>query len=141
MTGFLLDTCTISEWIKPLPDAGLMDWLHAADEDRLHVSAITFGELRKGIELMPEGARKRRRIEWLTGPLTHRFERRLLPVDGVVADVWGRMVARTKLAGLTIGATDVLIAATAETHGLEVVTRNVKDFEPTGVAVVSPWSG
>lgn len=73
--------------------------------------------------------------------LLDRFEGRLLPVDAGVAQAWGRLVARLERHGRTVGTVDALIAATAQRHDLEVVTRSVSDFEPTGVAVVSPWAG
>ncbi|MEV6554962.1 type II toxin-antitoxin system VapC family toxin [Nocardia sp. NPDC051756] len=139
MRSYLLDTSAVSEWVKPRPDPGLSLWLHTADEDRLHLSVITLGEIRKGIEKMVDSPKKRRLVDWLTESLIDRFEGRLLSVDGIVAQAWGRMVARTEGSGNPVEAADALIAATAESHGLEVVTRNVKHFAPTGVPVVCPW--
>ncbi|WP_067847399.1 type II toxin-antitoxin system VapC family toxin [Nocardia lijiangensis] len=140
MKGFLLDTCAVSEWVKPQPNPGLVQWLDEADEDRLHLSVITLGEIRKGVELLSDAGRKQRLVEWLTLSLIGRFERRLLPVDEAVAHAWGRMLARVKTEGRSVDATDALVAATAESHGLEVVTRNVRHFSATGVTVVCPWT-
>jgi toxin FitB len=78
---------------------------------------------------------------WLTTDLRDRFGDRLLPVDTVVADEWGRLLAQAENAGNRIGGIDALIAATAKVHGLQVVTRNVAHFSHTGVDVISPWRG
>lgn len=137
--NYLLDTNVVSEWAKPRPDPGLIKWTHLVDEDRTYVSVITIGELRKGAERMPPGWRRERLREWLGDELSVRFERRILPVGIETGDAWGRMMARTETVGRCVGPTDGLIAATAEVHGLQVVTRNVKHFEPTGVPVHNPW--
>ncbi|AFU04015.1 type II toxin-antitoxin system VapC family toxin [Nocardia brasiliensis] len=139
MKNYVLDTCAVSEWMKPQPDPGLIRWLHTADEDRLHLSVITLGEIRKGIEKLPDSPKRQRLVEWLTESLLTRFGRRILPVDAVVAQAWGRLAARLEQGGTSVESADVLIAATAESHGFTVVTRNVKHFEPTGVSLVCPW--
>lgn len=140
MTGYLLDTAAVSEWAKPRPDPGVVRWLAEVDEDRTHLSVITLGELRQGVQLLPAGRRRSQLAAWLEGSLPHRFEGRVLPVGAEITDVWGRLSARLRRQGRTVGAVDLLIAATAQCHKLRVVTRNVADFEPTGVAVVSPWA-
>ncbi|MEU2251990.1 type II toxin-antitoxin system VapC family toxin [Nocardia xishanensis] len=140
MKGFLLDTCAVSEWVKPRPNPGLVRWLDEADEDRLHLSVITLGEIRKGVELLADAGRKQRLVEWLTISLVGRFERRLLPVDEGVAHAWGRILAGAESEGRPVDATDALLAATAESHGLDLVTRNVRHFSSTGVRVVCPWT-
>jgi toxin FitB len=137
--GFLLDTCVVSEPLKRRPNPGVMQWLAAADEDRLHISTITLGEIRKGIERMSDSPSKRRLDEWLALSVLDRFDRRILSIDAVVADVWGRMAARLEMDGTPVAAADALIAATAEAYNLEVVTRNLGHFAPTGVALASPW--
>jgi predicted nucleic acid-binding protein len=136
---YLLDTAAVSEWMKPQPDSGLARWLDSADEDRLYLSVMTLAEIRKGVELMPESRRRDQLIEWMTGPLLGRFSNRILPIDEVVAQAWGRMIARAQLSGSCVESVDALIAATAESHKLTVVTRNVRHFQPTGVPFIDPW--
>ncbi|WP_205856587.1 type II toxin-antitoxin system VapC family toxin [Phytoactinopolyspora endophytica] len=131
----------MSEWHKPRPDPGLIRWTDTVDEDRTYLSVVTIGELREGMERMPPGRRRDRLNRWLDDELPVRFERRILPVDIETGDVWGRMMARTKKVGRCIDAVDGFIAATAEVHGLEVITRNVPHFESTGVKICNPWSG
>ncbi|QBS45696.1 VapC toxin family PIN domain ribonuclease [Nocardia sp. CS682] len=137
--GYLLDTNAVSEWIKPRPDPGLIEWLHDADEERMFLSVITIGEIRRGVDRMSNGRRKARLTTWLSDQVTDRFDARLLPIDLGVAQAWGRIRARAERAGHRVDAVDALIAATAEAHGLAVVTRNEKDFRGTGVQVLCPW--
>jgi toxin FitB len=139
--SYLLDTNAVSEWVKPRPDPGFVRWLDEVDEDRTYLSVITLGELRKGAERLADGRRRDRLDRWLTGDLPGRFGGRVLPVDAVVADEWGRLLARAGHAGSPVGGFDALIAATAKVHGLQIVTRNVRHFAATGVDVISPWQG
>jgi len=137
--SYLLDTNAISEWVKPRPDPGIVRWLDEVDEDRAYLSVITLGELRKGVDRLAGGRRRDRLEQWLTSELPDRFSERLLPVDAEIATEWGRLLARAERAGTAVGSIDALIAATATVHGLQVVTRNVAHFRPTGAAVLSPW--
>lgn len=137
--SYLLDTNAVSEWVKPRPNRGLVSWLHEVDEDRTYLSVLSLGELRKGIERLPEGAKRERLSAWLADDLVDRFAGRILPVDVQVSDVWGRMVARAELVGRVVPGIDGLIAATALAHRLDVVTRNVAHFDGV-VDVINPWT-
>jgi toxin FitB len=137
--SYLLDTNAISELVKPRPDPGVVRWLDEVDEDRTFLSVITLGELRKGVDRLAAGRRRHRLERWLTDELPGRFGERLLPVDAAVAIEWGRLLAAAENAGMAVGGTDALIAATAKVHGLQVVTRNVAHFRGAGVGVLSPW--
>jgi predicted nucleic acid-binding protein len=136
--NFLLDTNVVSEWVKPRPDPGVIRWTESVDEDRVFLSVISFGELRYGAERMAAGARRRRLEEWLQDELPLRFEGRVLPVDNNVADAWGKTVSRSEALGRPIGVMDAFLSATAETHRLTLVTRNVSDF-PLLKALLNPW--
>ncbi len=96
-------------------------------------------ELRYGTERLPQGARRRRLVSWLTDDLPQRFGARMLAVDAEIADRCGRLMAWIKSSGREIGAMDALIAATADRHDLSVVTRNIKDFKDIGLKLVNPW--
>jgi predicted nucleic acid-binding protein len=141
VTGFLVDTNVISEFIKPQPDRHVIDWLDAADTRSLFASVITYGEIRLGIEDLPSGRRRGELETWLRVGVPAWFESNLLPVSGAVADLWGRLTVHARRRGITIGTADGLIAATALEHNLTIVTRNVKDFAGTGVAILNPWEG
>lgn len=138
--SFLLDTNVVSEWTKPRPNPGVVEWLAQVDEDEVFLSVATFAELRHGIERLPAGDRRRRLDEWLRNDLPLRFEERIVGVDGAIADEWGRVVARRESRGRPISAMDALIAATAQVHGLTVVTRNMADFQASVKSVLSPWT-
>lgn len=137
--SFLLDTNVVSEWVKPRPNPGVIGWLADVDEDRVFISVITLAESRRGVERMEDGIRKQRLAAWLASELPLRFEGRIVPIDAMVADAWGRITARGEIAGRPIGATDAFIAATAVAHGLTLVTRNVRDFQSSLNAMVNPW--
>ncbi len=137
--SFLLDTNVVSEWAKSRPNAGVITWLAEADEDRVFVSVITLAELRHGIERMPAGRREVRLDEWLRDELPLRFEGRVLPVDGAIADMWGKVVASREHKGRPMTVMDGFIAATAEVHALTLVTRNAVDFEGSVKNLVNPW--
>jgi predicted nucleic acid-binding protein len=136
--NFLLDTNAVSEWVKPRPNAGLIRWMEAADEDRVFLSVISLAELRYGVERMAAGARRNRLEQWLLRELPLRFEGRILPVDHKIAEAWGRTVSRCEALGRPVGAMDAFLLATAEIHRFTLVTRNVSDF-PASKAVLNPW--
>jgi predicted nucleic acid-binding protein len=135
--SWLLDTNVVSEIRKgSRGDPGVIRWA-SGREDQAWLSAMTLGEIRRGIEL------KRRKDEvaahrlevWLHGLLAN-FGSRILPVDERVAEVWGRLNVPDP-----IPTVDALIAATALVHGLTLVTRNVRDVAGTGVRVFNPFEG
>ena len=137
--NFLLDTNAVSEWVKPRPNAGLIRWMEAADEDRVFLSVISLAELRYGVERLAAGARRNRLEQWLLRELPLRFEGRILPVDHKIAEAWGRTVSRCEALGRPVGAMEAFLSATAEIHRLTLVTRNVSDF-PALKAVLNPWA-
>ena len=137
--SYLLDTNVVSEWTKPRPNPGVIEWLSQVAEDEVFLSVVTFAELRHGIERLPAGRRRRRLDEWLRGELALRFEGRIVLIDGAIADEWGRLVARQEARGKPIAAMDGLIAATAQVHALTLVTRNATDFRVSVKAVLNPW--
>jgi predicted nucleic acid-binding protein len=138
--SFLLDTNVVSEWTKPRPNPGVVKWLAQVDEDEVFLSVVTFAELRHGIERLPASDRRRRLDEWLQNDLPLRFEERIVAVDGAIADEWGRVVARRESRGRPMSAMDALIAATAQVHGLTIVTGNMADFQASVKSVLNPWT-
>ena len=139
--SFLLDTNLVSEWNKPQPNPGVIDWLAQIDEDSVFLSVVTFAELRHGIERLPASKRRDRLDEWLRADLPLRFEQRILPVDASIADQWGHVATRCEAAGRPIHAMDALLAATAEVHALTLVTRNAADFAAAlkSKSILNPW--
>ena len=138
--GFLLDTCVISELIKPSPSSNVVRWVDDHEEEAFYISVITFGEIEKGISKLPEGKKKERLQAWLYRELTDRFNDRVLDVSADVAHTWGRILGAAEKNGHSLPVIDALIAATAITKGLTVVTRNTDDMKESGVALLDPWT-
>ncbi len=138
--NILLDTCVISELIKPAPDARVLAWTGDTPESSCFLSAVTPGEVMGGIARLPAGKRRARLEAWFEGLLV-RYESRILPVDAVVASLWGRLAGELARRGAPTPMADGLIAATAIRHGLRLATRNIADFKSFGVDLVNPWKG
>jgi predicted nucleic acid-binding protein len=133
--GYLLDN-VVSETRKTRPASGVSAFLATADAARLFVSALTIGELRKGV-----AARRRtdaisadRLGHWVDG-IDAIFADRVLPVDAAVARIWGELSA-----GRSLPVIDALICATAIAGNLTLVTRNTRDFVIIGVPLLDPWA-
>lgn len=137
--GFLLDTNIPSELTRPSPDPSVKAWVEVQPTDSFYLSAITVGELRRGLSLLPQGRRRRQLEEWLESYLLPLFATRVLPVTQNIAERWGLLSASRQLRGTPLSMADGLIAATALENDLTLVTRNVKDFVDLGVAVFNPW--
>ena len=131
----LLDTMVLSELRKTAPNAGVVSFIEAQTADALFLSVLTVGEIEAGIEKQrtaaPEFAEELN--QWLT-VMELQFAQCILPVTPAIAKLWGRLCVQTGNKGI-----DNLIAATALCHNLTVVTRNVKDFAPTGVRLLNPY--
>lgn len=140
MTGYLLDTNIVSEYtrVQP-PDARLRSWMDQQEEETLHLSVVTLGEIRKGTTLLPAGKKRERLERWLHDELLVRFGSRVLPVSEPIAEMWGMMSAEAQMRGFALPILDGLIAATARQHRLVMVTRNVRDFRLWGIEVLNPW--
>lgn len=136
---YLLDTNVISEPMKARPNPGVLDWLRRVDEDSVFLSVVSITELRYGIERLASGKRRDVLEAWLRKDMSSRFEGRILPVDIEVADACGRLVARSESQGRPIEPRDAFIAATAEVHGMNLVTRNASDFQPIVKSILTPW--
>lgn len=136
----LLDTCVLSEFIAKHPDAGVVGWLREQDEDRLFISTITLGELQYGVARLPASQRRERLAQWLATDIVERFDGRVLVVNAAVMLRWGDIRAQLEKAGRPLPAIDMIIAATALTHDLQLVTRNVRDYAGTNVRIINPWS-
>jgi predicted nucleic acid-binding protein len=136
---FLLDTCVVSELVARRPDPGVVRWVDNVIEENLYLSAITIGEIKKGIEKLGVSNRQSTLAEWLEEELLVRFHGKILPIDTAVMLVWGRLVADLERQGKRMPAIDSLLAATALQGGLGLVTRNQDDFAHCGVTVINPW--
>jgi len=137
--SFLVDTNVVSEPTKPLPNARAVDWHRAQPGETMYISVLTLGELRRGVLLLAEGARRRTLERWLENEIVPYFDGRTFDVDSQIMTTWAEMQNRCRRQGRMLSTMDSLLAATALTHGLTVATRNTADFLATGVRVVNPW--
>jgi hypothetical protein len=138
--SFLVDTNVVSEWVKPRPNPGVVEWLADSNEDQVFLSVVTLAELRHGIERMRAGRRQKRLGAWLENELPMRFEGRILSIDAAIADACGKLAARSEALGRPIEAMDAFLAATAEVHHLTLVTRNTAHFHSLVKALLNPWT-
>lgn len=136
---FLLDTCIISEIIRPTPSGKVVKWIKGQDENSLFISVLTIGELHKGIEKLPESKRKEDLHNWVEDDLKERFLNRIINIDIYVAMQWGKIQGIVEKAEKPMPAIDSLIAATGIAHHLTVVTRNTADMKESGVTLLNPW--
>ena len=136
---YLLDTCVISELIKPQPNRSVVSWLQSQTENDLYLSVLTFGEIEKGIEKAANEARKSKLKLWVEEDLKQRFKGRILAIDLDVCTKWGEIQARTELLGKPVPSIDGLIAISALVNNCIMVTRNVKDMQQSGVELFNPW--
>ncbi len=135
----LLDTCVVSELVKPRCDPGVRGCVEAIRDEDLFLSVLTIGEITKGIQLLRASRRKDDLSRWLLD-LQQSYRSRILPIDTEAAHIWGELTAAAQKRGKVVSATDGLIAATAIRHGLRLLTRNEADFSETGAMVTNPWS-
>lgn len=132
---FLVDANVLSEVMRPDPNPQVRAWL-LQNEAGLVVNPVILGEIEYGILLLPEGSRRARLLEWFHAGIR---KIRVLDLDAGTASVWASLLARLRSGGLAMPIKDSLIAASALTHRLTVVTRNVRDFEKSGVTVLNPF--
>jgi len=135
--SYLLDTNVVSELARARPAPPVVAWFRGVPDHLLHFSVLSGGELRSGVERLPDSARKERLRRWLEQDVPAWFGERLLPISAAIADRWGRLSADTRRPLPTV---DSLLAATALHHGLRMVTRNAADFRFPGLDVINPWT-
>ena len=138
--SWLLDTCALSEYAKKAPAPEVIAWLDEQDEASLFISVISLGEIEKGIlKLRASDPRRSQKLTAWLGKVEQRFGGRILPLDAAALHVWAQIAAHAELAGQPIPVMDGLLMATAQCHGLTVVTRNAQDFE-LYPQVLNPWA-
>jgi predicted nucleic acid-binding protein len=138
---YLLDTNVLSESLKPQPDAGVVAWLKGHDGLGAFLSVISLGEIEQGIARSPNPTKAAQLRRWLDDELIPQFRGRLLSVDAKVMRTWGQVTGEAIKQGKPVSYLDSLLAATAITHGLILVTRNTKDVSALPVQVLNPWEG
>jgi len=136
---YLLDTCVISDLVKTKPNKKVVSWITKNGESNFYLSSLTFGELYKGVSKLSDSRRTKKLSQWIEQDLKERFAGRILDIDLPVAKTWGEIQGTSELSGSPMPAIDSLIAATALTHDLTVVTRNITDMQQSGATLLNPW--
>ena len=134
---YLVDTNILSETIRRRPDPNVLAWW-VENEASACVSTITVGELRYGIELLPEGRRKEMLQLWLKN-VSSLMRGQVIGFSRSVAHVWGQLRSEWRKEGVSVPSIDGQLAAVAKRHSLTIATRNVRDFAHTGVRVINPF--
>ena len=138
MTRYLLDTNIISNVTRPVPSAALLEWMAQQADDDLFISALTVGEIRRGVLEKPKGKKRALLEAWFGGPEGPQalFAGRVLPFDERASLIWARLMAEGTAKGRPRSALDMIIAAIAEVNDCVIVTDNERDF--TGLKIVNP---
>jgi predicted nucleic acid-binding protein len=133
--SYLLDTNMVSEVMKPAPEPSVLEWLEQ-NEDECFLSAITVGEIERGIALLPTG-RKKTRLQNAFQVFLQATEERVLSFDVAVARRWAALTGSAQRKGRHLPVLDSMIEATALHWDLTIVSRNVSDF--IEAATFDPW--
>jgi len=136
---YLLDTNVLSELRRPRPEPGVMAFISAQPLESLFVSAVTFAEIRFGIELVADVHKRSLLMDWLQLELRPMFESRVLAVSEDVMFRWRLLVEEGRKMGHTFSQPDLIIASTALHHGLTMVSRDTAGYARTGVTLLNPW--
>lgn len=137
----IVDTNVISELMKPSPDERVRDWIAQIPPLSLYISAITQAELSVGVAILPAGRPRTALIHALTGMFENDFSGRILPFDSAAATCYASVISERRAAGRPIQQFDAQIASIARARGAALATRNIGDFEGTGIQLIDPWYG
>lgn len=135
----VLDTNVVSEMMKAVPSPAVLSWMNGQDASRLFLTAVTVGEIRYGMRVLPEGKRRRSLEEGFERILAEGFAGRILAFDEAAAQRYGEVMGQRKEIGRPLAILDGQIASIAWSNGYAVATRNVQDFLECGVEVVNPF--
>lgn len=136
----VLDTNVVSEPLKPNPDPAVLIWLDSQEPQTLYLTAINLAELFAGVEALPAGRKKTQLHQAINQQLLPLFAGRILPFDQQTAENFASINAKAQAEGAPIGFADCAIAAIASSNGFLLATRNVRDFQHTGIALLDPWA-
>ena len=136
----VLDTNVLSEILKPVPESRVVEWVDSVPDVETAITSVTVAEILYGVGRMPEGKRRRRLLSAAETIFDEDFRNRILVFDADAAVEYATLVVDREVAGLPISMADAQIAAVCRVHECTLATRNVGDFEGTGVMTVNPWS-
>jgi toxin FitB len=135
----ILDTNVVSEPLKLKPEAAVIHWLNAQEPQTLYLTTINLAELLSGLDIMPAGRKRAALKTALEDNILPLFEGRIMQFDNKAAQAFAKINAKVQSAGGAISFADCAIAAIAQANGFALATRNMRDFNKTGVELVNPW--
>lgn len=135
----IVDTNVVSELMRPQPAPVVVNWIRSRGRRELYTTSITLAEIRYGIERLPEGRRKRL-MQTTAEQVFVSFEEQVLPFDATTAMQYAPAASAREQAGAPIDGFDALIASICRTYQAALATRNLKDFEDTGIDIINPWA-
>ncbi len=136
----VLDTNVLSELMRRRPAARVVGWVDEQDASALAITAVTAAELLYGVARLADGARKTELAAAVDALVREDFAGRVLPFDVGAATQYAELVAKRERQGRPISVSDGQIAGICRHHGVALATRNVRDFEAAGVALIDPWN-
>jgi len=139
VTGWLLDTNVLSELRRKKPQRRVVAFIREQRLELLHVSTVTLAEIRFGIEVVNDANRRAELNAWLVQQVRPLFDQRVLEVSEDVLYKWRLLVEEGRKSGHTYSQPDLLIAATAQHHGLTVVSRDTREYQRADARVFNPW--
>jgi predicted nucleic acid-binding protein len=137
---YILDTCVISELIKPHPSSRVVSWVDSHPEENLFLTSITIGEIQRGIFKLTKSQKKTKLQNWLENELIVRFDRRILGFGLLESKTWGKIQAQAEEKGTKMPILDGLMASIAIVHNMRIATRNVSDMDVSGARLLNPWN-
>lgn len=135
----VLDTNIISEVMRPSPESAVLEWLDSQETQHLYLTTITLAEIRYGLSIMQDGGRKQRLMGQFETYVDKGFEGRILDFTADAATYYANIMSNRRRLGLPMSMADGQIAAIANVYNFSVATRNIKDFESCGLALVNPF--
>lgn len=136
----MLDTNVVSELARPRPAPEVVDWVDAQDSADLVITAVTAGEIRAGVALLPTGRRQRQIAERMEALITDTFAGYVLAFDVESTEYYANVVALRTRAGRPISGFDAQIAAVCTQHRATLATRNLDDFDGLELDLINPWT-
>ena len=137
---FVIDTNVASELMRPEPAPTVATWIADRDAEEIYLTAVSQAELLYGIAILPAGRRREALEAAMIRWLELGFAERILPFDSAAAKAYAEIASGRRRVGRPIGEADCQIAAISRSRDAVLVTRNLRDFEGTGVELVDPWT-
>ena len=125
--------------MKAHPVPAVLRWLNESNSNELYLSVITIAEIAYGLQILPEGKRRQTLSARFDQFIDRGFSQRVLVFNQSAAFTYGEIMAMTRSLGRPMSDPDGQIAAIAKTHEMSLATRNVSDFDETGLALINPW--